>query len=225
MKKPKNTNIRQLKVEPGKPDAFIFDPSEPGFGARKYASGRVTLFAQLHGIGDSAQQRRVHLGNYVKGTLDAIREEAAVVIATVAVSLKAKCANWRSDGELAAHFVRLEWLRGNLGRRSAAKQVERIGPSQPMQPRVSGPHFVGSRRAHSAPSSHRSPPCSLLAIRSLGRRVSPQISGTQMMQPPVLHCSLSSGPKHSGSVLPLVKASPMATAAARASRQRPAAGS
>jgi hypothetical protein len=41
----------------------------------------VTLFAQLHGIGDSAQQRRVPLGNYVKGTLDGIREEAAKVIA------------------------------------------------------------------------------------------------------------------------------------------------
>ena len=48
MKKPKkltDADIRKLKVEPGKPDAFIFDPSEPGFGARKYASGRVTLFA------------------------------------------------------------------------------------------------------------------------------------------------------------------------------------
>jgi hypothetical protein len=30
MKKSKNTDIRQLKVEPGKPDAFIFDPSELG---------------------------------------------------------------------------------------------------------------------------------------------------------------------------------------------------
>ena len=84
MKKPKkltDADIRKLKVEPGKPDAFIFDPSEPGFGARKYASGRVTLFAQLHAIGDSPQQRRVHLGPYIKGTLDAIRAEAAVVLA------------------------------------------------------------------------------------------------------------------------------------------------
>jgi hypothetical protein len=90
MKKPKkltDADIRKLKVEPGKPDAFIFDPSEPGFGARKYASGRVTLFAQLHAIGESTQQRRVPLGNYVKGTLDAIREEAAKVIAKVKLGI------------------------------------------------------------------------------------------------------------------------------------------
>jgi hypothetical protein len=84
MKKPKKLNdadIRKLEVKPGKRDAVILDPSEPGFGARKYATGRVTLFVHVHRIGDSTQQRRVHLGNYVKGTLDAIRAEAAMVLA------------------------------------------------------------------------------------------------------------------------------------------------
>jgi len=51
----------------------------PGFGARKFASGKVSLFVK-YSVGK--QPRRKTLGRrWVSGTLPAIRKKAAVVLA------------------------------------------------------------------------------------------------------------------------------------------------
>jgi integrase len=70
--------IRTLQVPEGKPDIQEFDDDLPGFGVRKFASGKVSLFVK-YSVGK--QQRRKTLGPWVLGTLPAIRKEAAVVLA------------------------------------------------------------------------------------------------------------------------------------------------
>ena len=70
--------IRALQVPEGKAEVQEFDDELPGFGVRKFASGKASLFVK-YSIG--AQQRRKTLGPWVPGTLSTIRKEAAVVLA------------------------------------------------------------------------------------------------------------------------------------------------
>jgi Arm DNA-binding domain len=70
--------IRSLQVPEGAKDVQAFDDSCPGFGVRKQASGHTTFFVK-YTIGK--QQRRKTLGPFVAGALNAVRKEAAVVLA------------------------------------------------------------------------------------------------------------------------------------------------
>src|SRR5262252_9158289 len=70
--------IRSLQVPEGDKEVQAFDDDLPGFGVRKFASGKTSLFVK-YSVG--AQQRRKTLGPWVAGTLPAIRKEAAVVLA------------------------------------------------------------------------------------------------------------------------------------------------
>src|SRR5262249_25827430 len=67
--------VRELQVPEGKDEAQLFDPELPGFGVRKFASGKTFYFVK-YSIGK--QQRRKSLGPFVPGTLAAVRKEATV---------------------------------------------------------------------------------------------------------------------------------------------------
>src|SRR5215831_19270101 len=78
MAKLTDKDIRDLTVPEGAKDIQAFDDELPGFGVRKFASGKTSLFVK-YTVGK--QQRRKTLGPWVPGTLPAIRKEAAVVLA------------------------------------------------------------------------------------------------------------------------------------------------
>src|SRR5436190_22776577 len=67
----------KLTVPPGKRDIQVFDDDLPGFGIRKFASGRACYFVKFN-IG--AQQRRLTLGTVVRGNLPDMRREASRVL-------------------------------------------------------------------------------------------------------------------------------------------------
>jgi hypothetical protein len=68
----------RLHVPDGARDVQVFDESLPGFGIRKFASGRACYFVK-YAIG--TQQRRLTLGKVVRGNLKAMRLEASKVLA------------------------------------------------------------------------------------------------------------------------------------------------
>ena len=70
--------IRSLQATEGAKDIQAFDDDLPGFGVRKFASGKASLFVK-YSVG--TQQRRKTLGPWTPGALPAIRKEAAVVLA------------------------------------------------------------------------------------------------------------------------------------------------
>ena len=70
--------IRGLQATECAKDIQAFDDDLPGFGVRKFGSGKASLFVK-YSIG--TQQRRKTLGPWVPGALPAIRKEAAVVLA------------------------------------------------------------------------------------------------------------------------------------------------
>src|SRR5262249_7477504 len=78
MAKLTDKDIRGLTVPEGAKDIQSFDDELPGFGVRKFASGKASLFVK-YTLG--TQQRRKTLGPWVADTLPAIRKEAAVVLA------------------------------------------------------------------------------------------------------------------------------------------------
>jgi integrase len=68
----------RLRVPEGARDVQVFDEDLPGFGIRKFASGRASYFVK-YGIG--VQQRRLTLGKVVRGNLKTMRLEASKVLA------------------------------------------------------------------------------------------------------------------------------------------------
>jgi hypothetical protein len=70
--------IAGYEVPAGERDVLIFDDALPGFGIRKYASGRTAYFVKYK-IG--AQQRKITLGPYTRGVLADMRRRAADVLA------------------------------------------------------------------------------------------------------------------------------------------------
>jgi hypothetical protein len=63
----------QLTVPAGKRDVQVFDDDLPGFGIRKFDSGRASYFVKYN-VG--AQQRRLTLGAVVSGNLADMRKKA-----------------------------------------------------------------------------------------------------------------------------------------------------
>jgi integrase len=68
----------RLQVSVGARDVQVFDDDLPGFGIRKFASGRAAYFVK-YAVG--AQQRRLTLGKVVRGNLKPMRLEASKVLA------------------------------------------------------------------------------------------------------------------------------------------------
>jgi Arm DNA-binding domain len=66
-----------LVVPPGMRDIQVFDDDLPGFGIRKFASGKAAYFVKFN-VG--AQQRRLTLGAVVRGNLAAMRKQASAVL-------------------------------------------------------------------------------------------------------------------------------------------------
>ena len=68
----------RITVPEGQRDVLVFDSELPGFGIRKFASGRTSYFVKYN-VG--AQQRRHTLGTVVAGNLKAMRLEASAILA------------------------------------------------------------------------------------------------------------------------------------------------
>ena len=68
----------RLQVPDDARDVQVFDEGLPGFGIRKFASGRACYFVK-YSIG--AQQRRLTLGKVIRGNLKDMRLEASRVLA------------------------------------------------------------------------------------------------------------------------------------------------
>ena len=64
--------IRSLQIPHGDKEVQAFEDDLPGFGVRKFASGKASLFVK-YSVG--AQQRRKTLGPWVAGALPAIRKD------------------------------------------------------------------------------------------------------------------------------------------------------
>jgi len=105
--------IRSLQVPEGAKEVQVFDEGEPGFGVRKFASGKASYFVKYSG---GEQQRRKTLGPSVPGALAAIRKEAAVVLAqarlgkdVVGEARKAQqqAAKQKTLGELVGPYLKL----------------------------------------------------------------------------------------------------------------------
>src|SRR5262245_19403598 len=73
-----------LEVPPGAKDIQVFDKELPGFGIRKFESGRASYFVK-YSIG--AQQRRKTLGKVVRGNLKAMRMQASEILAKARLSI------------------------------------------------------------------------------------------------------------------------------------------
>jgi hypothetical protein len=77
MPKFKEGYAARLAVPPGARDVQVFDDSLPGFGIRKFASGRASYFVKFN-VGQ--QQRRLTLGTVVPGNLAEMRRRASTVL-------------------------------------------------------------------------------------------------------------------------------------------------
>jgi integrase len=67
----------KLEVPPDKRDVQVFDAALPGFGIRKFESGRASYFVKFN-VGK--QQRRLTLGTVVPGNLAEMRRKASAIL-------------------------------------------------------------------------------------------------------------------------------------------------
>jgi len=70
--------VDRLQVPSGLRDVQVFDDDLPGFGVRKFDSGKASYFVKFN-VG--SQQRRKTLGKVVRGNLKAMRLEASAILA------------------------------------------------------------------------------------------------------------------------------------------------
>src|SRR5687768_6135899 len=70
--------ISKITVPNGKRDILSFDDSLPGFGVRKFDTGRSSYFVK-YSIG--RQLRKITLGPYTPGILSDMRKRASEVLA------------------------------------------------------------------------------------------------------------------------------------------------
>ena len=68
----------RLIVPEGQRDIQVFDDALPGFGIRKFASGKASYFVKFN-VG--TKQRRLTLGKVVQGNLAEMRKRASTVLA------------------------------------------------------------------------------------------------------------------------------------------------
>jgi integrase len=71
-------SVTQIEVPAGARETMVFDDTLPGFGIRKFASGRASYFVKYN-VGP--QQRKISLGTVVPGVLAEMRRKASDVLA------------------------------------------------------------------------------------------------------------------------------------------------
>jgi integrase len=71
-------SVSKIKVPTGKRDVQVFDDALPGFGVRKFASGKAFYFVKFTAAG---KQRKKSLGRVVSGTLAETRNLAKDILA------------------------------------------------------------------------------------------------------------------------------------------------
>ena len=69
----------RIRVPDGAKDVLVFDDALPGFGIRKFASGKASFFVKYTLPG--GQQRKITLGAVVPGMLVEMRKEASRILA------------------------------------------------------------------------------------------------------------------------------------------------
>jgi len=101
--------VNKLQVPAGKRDVQVFDDTLPGFGIRKFESGKASYFVKFN-VG--TQQRRLTLGVVVPGNLAEMRRKASSVLSKArlgqdAVAEKRTAAGKRQGalGELIAKYL------------------------------------------------------------------------------------------------------------------------
>lgn len=99
----------RLRVPDGARDIQVFDDDLPGFGIRKFSSGKASYFVKFN-VG--TQQRRKTLGRVVRGNLKAMRLEASGILAkahlgtdVVAVARAAAAKNLATLGDLVPKYL------------------------------------------------------------------------------------------------------------------------
>lgn len=70
--------VARISVPEGKREILVFDDTLPGFGIRKFASGKASFFVKYQ-IG--AQQRKITLGAVVPGVVAEMRKKASDILA------------------------------------------------------------------------------------------------------------------------------------------------
>jgi integrase len=71
----------RIQIPAGAKDVLVFDDVLPGFGIRKFASGKASFFVKY--TLPSGQQRKITLGAVVPGMLAEMRKEASRILAQV----------------------------------------------------------------------------------------------------------------------------------------------
>ena len=72
------STVARISVPEGKRDILVFDDTLPGFGIRKFASGKASFFVKYQ-IGE--QQRKITLGAVVPGVVAEMRKRASDILA------------------------------------------------------------------------------------------------------------------------------------------------
>jgi integrase len=100
----------RLKVPPGRRDVQVFDDALPGFGIRKFESGKAFYFVK-YTVG--SQQRKLSLGPVVPGVLGEKRRKASDILSSarvgrdiVAEKKAAKAKRPTTLGELVPKYLR-----------------------------------------------------------------------------------------------------------------------
>lgn len=86
----------RLRVPAGKRDIQVFDDAPPGFGIRKFESGKASYFVKFN-LG--TQQRRLTLGAVLSGNFAELRKEASKVLAKARLGRDAVAEKRASTGE------------------------------------------------------------------------------------------------------------------------------
>ena len=99
----------KLRVPAGARDVQVFDDELPGFGIRKFETGKASYFVKYN-VG--RQQRRKTLGRVVRGNLKRMRQEASGILAkarlgtdVVAVARAAAAKRTTSLGEIVPRYL------------------------------------------------------------------------------------------------------------------------